>query len=151
MNAFDEFIGIAQSLDAGKIPYAVVGGVALAFHGHARFTQDIDLLVPPSDLAALTAVLADHGYTSFTKPWPLGHSGLVLHRFLKPGSGSEMILDILEAQDPPLQAMIENALTAEGPEGRVKVARSEDLITLKRMRNSIQDQADITRLTDEKS
>ena len=36
----------------GTIPYAIVGGFAVALHGNPRLTQDIDLLVSPNDLPA---------------------------------------------------------------------------------------------------
>ncbi|NJL19039.1 MAG: hypothetical protein HC901_01660 [Bdellovibrionaceae bacterium] len=38
--------------------------------------------------------------------------------------------------------------TGQGPEGPVRVARREDLIALKRLRNSKQDEADIEALGD---
>ena len=42
-------------------------------------------------------------------------------------------------------------MTAESEEGRVMIAKKEDLIWLKRVRNSKQDQADIEKLEDEKN
>ena len=41
---------IAARLDGLGIPYALVGGMALFFHGYQRFTQDVDLLVTPEGL-----------------------------------------------------------------------------------------------------
>jgi len=40
-----EFIELLNSL---KVDYVVVGGHAVAFHGHPRFTGDIDFLVRPT-------------------------------------------------------------------------------------------------------
>ena len=40
-----EFI---ELLNSRKVDYIVVGGHAVAFHGHPRFTGDIDFLVRPS-------------------------------------------------------------------------------------------------------
>lgn len=40
-----EFIELLNSL---RVEYIVVGGHAVAFHGHPRFTGDIDFLVRPS-------------------------------------------------------------------------------------------------------
>lgn len=37
-----EFIGLLNSL---KVEYLVVGGHAVAFHGHTRFTGDIEFLI----------------------------------------------------------------------------------------------------------
>jgi hypothetical protein len=44
-------------LDAAEIPYMVAGSFASAFHGVARATQDLDLVVDPTG-AALNAFLA---------------------------------------------------------------------------------------------
>ena len=45
MNVFEDFARIARALHARGIPYALCGGVSLAFHGLARFTRDIDLVL----------------------------------------------------------------------------------------------------------
>lgn len=37
-----------ESLNSRKVDYIIVGGHAVAFHGHPRFTGDIDFLVRPS-------------------------------------------------------------------------------------------------------
>ena len=39
---FREFI---QSLNANHVRYLVVGGYAVALHGHPRYTRDLDLWV----------------------------------------------------------------------------------------------------------
>src|SRR4051812_17946457 len=41
---------IARRLDDLKIPYVVVGGMALFRHGLRRFTEDVDILVTKEDL-----------------------------------------------------------------------------------------------------
>lgn len=40
-----EFIGLLNSLG---VEFVVVGGHAVAFHGHPRFTGDLDFLIRPS-------------------------------------------------------------------------------------------------------
>ena len=39
-----EFI---ELLNANKVEFLVVGGFAVAWHGHPRFTADIDFLIRP--------------------------------------------------------------------------------------------------------
>lgn len=41
---------LVQRLDAEHIPYALLGGLALAEHGYPRLTEDIHLLLTPSGL-----------------------------------------------------------------------------------------------------
>lgn len=43
MRIFEEFQGIVERFETEGVAYALVGGVALAFHGLPRFTQAIDI------------------------------------------------------------------------------------------------------------
>jgi hypothetical protein len=53
---------IARRLDAIGVPYAIVGGMALFYHGYQRFTTDVDLLVTPDDLKRIHEQLEGLGY-----------------------------------------------------------------------------------------
>jgi hypothetical protein len=53
---------IARQLDELGIPYAVVGGMALFFHGFRRFTEDIDILVTRQGLQEIHRRLEGCGY-----------------------------------------------------------------------------------------
>jgi hypothetical protein len=61
---FREFIAL---LNAHHVEYLVVGGYAVAFHGHPRFTGDLDLWIRASSENAVRviAVLHDFGFSSF--------------------------------------------------------------------------------------
>jgi hypothetical protein len=52
---FREFI---QSLNSNQVRYLVVGGYAVAFHGHPRYTKDLDVWVEPNPANALNVVKA---------------------------------------------------------------------------------------------
>jgi hypothetical protein len=54
-----EFI---ELLNANGIEYLVIGGFALAWHGHPRFTADIDFLVRPDRANAELVVKALHDF-----------------------------------------------------------------------------------------
>jgi hypothetical protein len=54
--------GITQRLDELGIPYAVVGGMALFYHGYRRFTEDVDLLVTAESLQRIHDALDGLGY-----------------------------------------------------------------------------------------
>jgi hypothetical protein len=51
MNITDEFSVLTTELRNSGIDFAVCGGLAMALHGFPRFTNDIDLLILPADLA----------------------------------------------------------------------------------------------------
>jgi len=53
---------ITKRLQELGIPHAVVGGMAMFFHGYRRFTDDVDLLVTPEGLAELHRQLEGLGY-----------------------------------------------------------------------------------------
>jgi hypothetical protein len=54
---------ITQRLAELNIPYAVVGGMALFYHGLRRFTEDVDVLVTPKGLEEIHRHLEGLGYT----------------------------------------------------------------------------------------
>ncbi len=151
MNVFYEFWKIAKVFEEEKIPYALVGGVAIAFHSVPRFTKDIDILIEVKSLEQVSHLLKAQGYFESTSPRKFTTTELTLYRFMKIVDGDEMLVDILVSGSKRHDEVIENAIIAESSEVRVSLARKDDLIWLKSFRNSLQDQADIEGLKDEKS
>ena len=151
MDVFKEFSKIVKRLEKGKMKYALVGGVAMAFHSEPRFTRDIDLLLDPDDLKAMRDILKKEGYFVSTSPWTFQKAGLTLHRFLKIKDEEEMIIDVLIPETDRYKEIILNAIEAESDEGKVRIATKKDLIWLKRIRNSKQDQVDIENLENEEN
>jgi hypothetical protein len=72
---FKEFF---ESLNNNGVRYLVVGGYAVAFHGHPRYTKDIDIWIDatPQNVAKLIQSLQDFGFASM---------GLEAEDFLQPG------------------------------------------------------------------
>jgi hypothetical protein len=60
---FKEFI---ESLNANRVRYLVVGGYAVAVHGHPRYTKDIDIWieVSPENAAQILNALDQFGFGS---------------------------------------------------------------------------------------
>ena len=152
MNVFEEFKSLVLEFGKGKVRYALAGGVAMAFYTDPRFTRDIDLLIGPEDFEKTKGILENMGYFESAAPWTFRNVAIELHRFLKVETPEdEMIIDILIAKDDEVRRIIQDALEAESKEGSVMVANKKDLIWLKRMRDSKQDQADIEKLEDAKN
>lgn len=151
MNVFEEFKRLVLELEKHKVRYALVGGVAMAFYTEPRFTRDIDILVDSEDFERTKDILEKDGYFESASPWTFPEVAIDLHRFLKVADeGDEMLIDILVAQSEEVRSVIGNAAEAKSAEGRVMVANKRDLIWLKRTRDSMQDQADIEKLEDDK-
>ena len=53
---------LTSHLEEGKIPYALVGGLALAAHGFVRMTQDVDLLMTREGLETFKQRFLGRGY-----------------------------------------------------------------------------------------
>ena len=51
---FREFI---QYLNANEVEYLVIGGYAVAVHGHPRYTKDLDIWLEPSQINAQRVIL----------------------------------------------------------------------------------------------
>lgn len=60
---FREFL---ELLNSNEVRYLVVGGYAVAFHGHPRYTRDIDLWIDrvPENAKNLMFALAEFGFGS---------------------------------------------------------------------------------------
>ena len=73
---FKEFI---ESLNENKVDYLVVGGYAVAFHGHPRYTKDMDVWVrrDRGNAERLVQALNDFGF---------GDLGLSVEDFMEPES-----------------------------------------------------------------
>ncbi len=53
---------LVQQLNEEGVPYALLGGLALAEHGYPRLTEDIDLLLTPAGLERFRERLVGRGY-----------------------------------------------------------------------------------------
>lgn len=67
MNLYDEFFKIIEAIENKNLPYAVVGGLAMAFHDKPRFTQAIDIMILPANLDSYRALLKDLDYADILK------------------------------------------------------------------------------------
>lgn len=71
---FKEFI---QSLNENNVRYLIIGGYAVAYHGHPRYTKDLDIWIDSSRVNADNMLDAlDH--------FGFGGLGLTAEDFLKP-------------------------------------------------------------------
>src|SRR5687768_15749312 len=61
-DVFTTLQNLTRRLEAEKIPYALVGGLALAAHGFVRMTQDVDLLMTREGLETFKQRLSGRGY-----------------------------------------------------------------------------------------
>ncbi|MEO0559083.1 MAG: nucleotidyltransferase [Bacteroidota bacterium] len=66
MEIYPDFREFLESFAARDVRYLVVGGYALGFHGHPRYTGDLDVWIEPTpeNSARVIAALTDFGFSS---------------------------------------------------------------------------------------
>ena len=91
---FKEFL---ESLNNNQVRYLVIGGYAVALHGHPRYTKDIDIWIDRSaeNAERMIAALADFGFASL---------GLQEDDFLEAGQ-------IIQLGNPPNRIDLLNSLS----------------------------------------
>jgi hypothetical protein len=149
MELFDEFFRIVQEFQNRKISYAVVGGIAMAFHDRPRFTKDIDILIHPKDSEKVRTILEGLGYFASAEPWTFKKAKLTLHRFMKIEREDHLVVDVLLGRDDRHKEIIKNALLEKSSGGIVRIASREDIVWMKQCRDSDQDRVDIRKLQNE--
>lgn len=139
---FREFVEFANSRN---LQFLIVGGYAVAFHGHPRYTKDLDIWIErtPENVDKLLAVLDDFGF---------GSAGLGKSDFLQPNR-------VIRLGKPPLQIDLLTSISGvEFPDCypnrqylvsddvRLPFISIEDLKTNKRASGRHQDLADLENL-----
>jgi hypothetical protein len=137
---------VVAALDAAGIPYAVVGGLAVSIYTTPRATQDIDLLVNHSALEAAARALAPLGFRLAGRAMRLAEGRLEVQRLTKIDGADILPVDLLAALDPVLIPLLDDRSRLD-LEGRpLWVIGLAALRTLKRLRNSALDRADLDAL-----
>ncbi|MDX9957613.1 MAG: nucleotidyltransferase [Spirochaetia bacterium] len=144
MNLLEEFRAVVTILNDNAVPYAVCGGMAMAVYGHARATQDIDILVASTSIEDALTVLARLGYQEVSR-LSVGQGQVRMIRTMKTSGTEHLTVDILEAPDAGEEAWTHRQLI-ETEFGPVWFASKAGLIDMKRHSGRLQDLADIERL-----
>ena len=138
-----EFI---ELLNSHRVDYLIAGGYALAFHGHPRYTGDIDILVraSPENAGRLEQVISAFGFAD---------TGLGAKDFLGPDQ-------IVQLGQPPNRVDLLTSITGVGFDeawaNRVSAKLEglpvffiglDSLVKNKKATGRTQDQADLETLT----
>ncbi|MDX1928514.1 MAG: hypothetical protein SFV81_18435 [Pirellulaceae bacterium] len=143
MDIQQELRALIVALNRESIEYALCGGLAVAFHGYARFTKDIDILIAEESLESALKVAEEVGFldSSGRIPFP----NLNLYRVLKTEGTEYLILDWMAITTN--NNAIWNQKTWFDWEGLpICVVSVEGLVTMKRQAGRDQDLLDIKML-----
>lgn len=148
MNLYEELLALIDVLEKAGLDYALCGGVALALHGHPRFTKDIDLLVREEDLDKVRAAVVELGFTvdGGRVPFRLGTPDEhFMYRLTKVSGRETLTLDLIV-----VAPVLENIWSTRGVfawKGQsIRALSREGLSAMKRIAGRTQDLADLEKL-----
>ncbi len=141
-------------LDAHRVEYVVIGGLAVQVHGHVRMTNDIDLIPAPTprNLKRLAAALTELDARVLNP----GSERLKIDARMLPRATLWQLstphgdIDVLHDAPgaAPFPQLRERALLIAVGEHSIPIAGRDDLIRMKRARGRPVDLADIAALTE---
>jgi hypothetical protein len=147
LDLFQELRVIAGALDAAKIGYALVGGLAVSIYSTPRTTKDIDLLISSKDMKGFTEALRPLGYQELAAPMTFAGGRIVIRRYTKLSGAEYVVVDVLVPGDEQLEEILSRRQLAG--DDHFWVAPVDGLIVLKKLRGSRRDLLDIEALTGE--
>jgi len=140
-----EFNALIDALEKAELPYAVVGGLAVAIWGAPRATTDIDILVLPGNVDVVVTVAKARGFSFEALPMTFG-DGIELRRVTRLEQNSMLTLDLLLV-NASLKPVWDSRIRVDTEAGPVWVVSREALIQMKAAAGRPQDLGDIERLT----
>ena len=139
---FKEFI---QLLNRNKVRYLIVGGYAVALHGHPRYTKDIDIWIwiNKNNAERLINTLKEFGFTSISlKPDDFLTSGNVVQLGYPPNR-----INLLTSVDGvDFESCYKSKFEVEIEGMEVNFINLEDLKKNKKASGRLQDLADLENL-----
>lgn len=146
LDLYTELRRIIRALNEAEIPYAVVGAVAVSLYARPRATQDIDLLIPEESWEPVRPIMADLGYTLLPFPTTVSAGQIRIHRVTRLEGVDFLCVDFLLPLDPGLLWLLRDRVHATTEGIDLWVIGLRGLRTLKRLRGSAQDLADLEAL-----
>jgi len=145
-----ELDALVDALHREGVAYAVCGGLALAMHGHARATMDIDLLVAEDQVADVLRIARAAGFDVPARKMTFGLRGgrpREVHRVSKldPETQALLALDVLVVNADLASVWADRVVLAVGTR-HIAVVSREGLATMKRIAGRPQDLADLALL-----
>lgn len=144
-----DFRAFVELLNANRVRYLLVGGYAVAHHGHPRYTKDLDIWLEASlaNADCVLKALADFGMEGL---------GLSAGDFLEPNAVIQLgypprRIDLLTSIDGvSFEDCYARRVEAQWDGIRINIVDLQDLIKYKRASGRHQDMADIESLAEGK-
>jgi len=148
MDLYDELVGVLQRLDEQRIDYAICGGIAVALHGYARFTKDIDLVILAEDTERVADALRPQGFVFPAGPIPFDAGGpneRQIYRVSKLEDSDTLTIDLLLVNET-LRDVWDQRLLFDWQGRQISVVSAQGLAKMKRLEGRDQDLLDLKML-----
>ncbi|MDQ7825147.1 MAG: nucleotidyl transferase AbiEii/AbiGii toxin family protein [Candidatus Eremiobacteraeota bacterium] len=148
----DSLKAALEVLNGNRIPYALMGGMALQVWGRPRSTRDIDISVGLDDLTPeeFISLVGRSGF-SFRDSRTLGESMLIRFERRDGPTGIDVEIDFFTAGTEYQRRAIERAIAIELRGMPIKVVAPEDLIIQKLAAGRVIDEYDARELAKDQS
>lgn len=146
---FRALTDLLAALQEAEIDYALCGGLAMAVHGFPRATVDIDLLILADDAEAALGAAESLGYTLRAEPMSFSEGAVQIRRISKIESdtGEPIPIDFMLVT-PAIAEVWNDRRKVAWEAGDLWVVSRAGMITLKELRGSKLDLADIEHLSE---
>lgn len=146
-----ELLDITSAFEKNGIEYAVCGGLAMAIHGFARATMDIDLLIHPESLEKAYQIAVAKGFDIKGLDMSFKERAVEIRRVSKIDDDGEVLsLDLLLVT-PQVDDVWETREQVILSENQLFVVSKQGLIKMKTLAGRPQDLADIERLQNDET
>jgi len=146
MDLYVELLRVTEALERARIRYALVGGLAVSIYTVPRATEDIDLLLAPADLGRAVEALGPLGFRPAGPGMRVAAGRLAIQRLIKIEGRDLVPLDLLVPADETLAGLADDRAQLAWEGRQMWIIGVEGLRTLKRLRGSAQDRADLEAL-----
>jgi hypothetical protein len=144
-----DLAGVVADADAAGLPYVVIGGFSVIFHGYVRATRDSDLLVPdgPEANAAILRFLERIDARRLRDDRPVTGKEVDAGEHLRVDS-RHGIVDVMRGGLPPLDfdTVSGRAEEIEWRGQTIRVAALPSVVGFKRLAGRPQDRLDLSEL-----
>jgi hypothetical protein len=146
LDLFNELRAIVAALDEANVPYALAGGLAVSVYTTPRATQDIDLLIAVPDRERAMSAVRDLGFRAAGRPMQVAGGRMEIQRLTKIEGADLLPLDLLLPRDAELAAILATRTQTTWEGTPLWIVTIPGLRSLKRLRDSAQDRADLEAL-----
>ena len=122
----------------------------MKFHDEPALTKGIDFSTLSEEIYRIREAFKKLEYSESSEPWPFKSAKMTLHRFMKVEGEKHLLIDILPVNVERNRQIWARSIHDEWKEGRITIISKNDLIWMKKQRNSDQDKADIKNLQNDK-